>query len=158
MHAETVERMKRPEPYLRGPEAGRTEKDGKLPGENDGYQAAGLPDNHEVSRLVLVMGREGFKHGAVAYVFLQYVHIGIGELGFTADGGQFFRFLFSDLQPKQVTVHGRNLQRICDYIGLRRMPWIRQADRDFRAADETENSEPIITRIEIVDWKRPPEA
>jgi hypothetical protein len=51
-------------------------------------------------------------------------------------------------------VHGRNLLRICDYIGLRRMQWIRQADRDFRAADDVESSEPIITRIEVTDWMR----
>ena len=48
-------------------------------------------------------------------------------------------------------MRGRDLLRIFDYIRLRRLPWIRQADRDFRA------DEPIILKIEIEDWV-PPEA
>ena len=109
--------------------------------------------DNEVSRLVLVMGKDGFRIGEQAYIVFQYVHIGIGQFGFTANG-QVFSFVFSDIQPKLVTVHGRNLLRIFDYISLRRMPWIRQADRDFRAVDGTPDNEPIITRIEVEDWKR----
>jgi hypothetical protein len=30
----------------------------------------------------------------------------------------------------------------------------RHADREFRAGDGVEDSEPIITKIEVVDWKR----
>jgi hypothetical protein len=137
-----------PDAYLRRP---APEKTAMLPGLNDPNKAAGFVDN-EVSRLVLIMGKDGFRIGRMAYVFLQYVHIGLGELGFTADG-QVFRFIFSDLQPKLVTVRGRNLQRICDYVSLRRMQWIRQADRDFRPADQAADDEPIITRIDIEDWK-----
>ena len=48
---------------------------------------------------------------------------------------------------------GRNLQRICDYISLRRLPWIREADRDFKAADGVGSDEPIITKIELTDWQ-----
>ena len=81
---------------------------------------------------MLVMGKDGFRLGGTAYHLIQYVHISIGEFGFTANG-QVFRFLFADLQPKLVTVEGRNLLRMCDQIALKRMPWIRQADRDFRA-------------------------
>ena len=62
--------------------------------------------------------------------------------------------MFADIQPKLVTVHGRNLLRIFDYIGLRRMPWIRQADRDFRAVGGPADNEPIITLIDVQDWKR----
>jgi hypothetical protein len=123
-----------------------------LPGLNTEYKAAGFTDN-EVSRLVLIMGKDGFRLGHHAYITLQYVHIGIGQFGFTANG-QVFSFVFSDIQPKLVTVHGRNLLRIFDYIGLRRMPWIRQTDRDFRAVDGVANNEPIITLIEISDWLR----
>lgn len=153
MHGETVERL-RPEPYVRG-EAARAERDAKLPGLGDPYQAAGHPENGEVSRLVLVMGRDGFKAGGKAYHFLQYVHISLGEFGFW-DDGQHFTFVFSDLQPKLVTVRGRNLLRICDYISLRRMPWIRVADRDFRMSTGVEGEEPIITGIEVTDWVREP--
>jgi hypothetical protein len=137
-----------PESYAR-----RTapEKTALLPSLNDPYRAAGFADN-EVNRLVLVMGKDGFRLGGTAYIFLQYMTIGTGELGFTADG-QFFRFLFADIQPKLVTVYGRNLQRICDSISLRRMQWIRQADRDFRASDGMADDDPIITKIDIRDWK-----
>jgi hypothetical protein len=135
--------------------ASRPEKDVKLPDARDPYQAAGLVENSEISRLVLVMGRDGFKAGGRAYYFLQYVHISMGEFGFW-DDGQFFQFMFSDIEPKLVTVRGRNLLRISDYISLRRMPWIRQADRDFRGSAASD--EPIITRIEVTDWKRKEQA
>jgi hypothetical protein len=144
----------KPDAYVRTLPAARPDKDAKLPGMNDPYQAAGHPENGELSRLVLIMGKDGFKPGATAYYIMQYVHIGLGEFGFDAHG-QFFRFLFSDLQPKLVMVRGRSLLRICDYISLRRMPWIRQADRDFRLADGAVDGEPFITRIEVTDWVRP---
>src|SRR4051794_41370945 len=55
------------------------EKEAKLPAFDDDYVAAGNPEHGEVSRLVLVMGKEGFAAGATAYRFLQYVHISMGE-------------------------------------------------------------------------------
>jgi hypothetical protein len=126
-----------------------------LPALNDPYKAGGFAE-HEVSRLVLVMGRDGFHAGANAYIAFQYVHIGMGQLGFTRDG-QVFSFVFSDIQPKLFTVHGRNVLRIFDQISLRRMPWIREADRDYRQPGAAPDTEPIITRIEVEDWKRPRE-
>lgn len=131
------------------------EKAALLPALNDPYKAGGFADS-DVSRLVLVMGRDGFCIGGHAYIVFQYVHIGMGQLGFTANG-QSFSFVFSDLQPKLVTVHGRNLQRIFDYISLRRMPWIRQADRDFRGGGAAPDNDPFISRIDVEDWKRKPE-
>jgi hypothetical protein len=98
------------------------------------------------------MGKDGFRPGETAYVMLQYVHVGLGQFGFTATG-QRFTLVVSDLQPKLVTVEGRNLLKTFDYIGLRRMPWIRQADRDFRAIGG-EDTEAVITRIVVEDWKR----
>jgi len=137
------------------PDATPAEKAALLPALTDPYAAGGFVEN-EVSRLVLVMGKDGFRIGGSAYIVFQYVHMGIGQLGFTANG-QVFSFVFADLQPKLVTVHGRNLQRIFDYISLRRMPWIRQADRDFRAVGSTPDNEPFISRIDVADWKRPRE-
>lgn len=153
MQDDAIDRL-RPAPYVRG--TPQPEKDAKLPGLGDAYQAAGLPENGELSRLVLVMGAAGFKATNTAYIFLQYVHIGLGEFGFM-DDGQWFRFLWSDLQPKLVTVRGRNLLRIADYIGLRRLPWIRVADRDFRLSGGTVSDEPIITSIALTEWRRSPE-
>ena len=147
-HADKVHAYN-PGGYARGADA--AEKAALLPGLNTKYKAAGTAENNEVSRLVLIMGKDGFRPGGTAYHFIQYVHISMGEFGFTPDG-QAFRFVFSDIQPKLVTVHGRNLLRTCDYIALRRMPWVRQADRDFRAVDAVEDTEPLITRIEVTDW------
>jgi hypothetical protein len=123
-----------------------------LPGPGDPYKAAPSPENTELSRLVLIMGKDGFKPGGTAYIFLQYVHLGSGEFGFDSDG-QFFRFVFSDLAPKRATVRGRNLLNLCDAIAQRRMPWIRQADRDFRSSNGAPGDEPFITRIDVEDWQ-----
>ena len=154
MPGDSVERLLKPEPYARSGEASRAEKDAMWPGLNDPYKAAGGPDSGEVSRLVVVMGKDGFKPGATAYYILQYVHLGLGEFGYAANGEQQFSYLFGDRQPKLLTVRGCELLRICDYIGLRRMPWIRLADRDFRPGDGVPSGEPIITRIEVTDWMR----
>ena len=123
-----------------------------LPGPNDLYQAGGFADS-EVSRLVLVMARKDApKPGWPVYFFLQYMYIGLGELAFT-EKGQVFRFIFSDIQqPKLVTVSGHNLTHICDAIAQRRLEWIRQAGEDFRVP--ASGKEPIITRIEIGDWRQ----
>jgi hypothetical protein len=126
-----------------------TERAAALPGQNDLYKAAGYDDS-ELSRLVLVMGKDGFNIGSTAYVFLQYMYIGTVELGYT-DDGQVFRFVLSDTQPKQVTVWGDNLVQICDQMSLRKLQWIRQADEDFRAP--VSGDDPVITKIEIRDWQ-----
>ena len=140
--------------YLKAAPPEPSDKVPLLPGLNSPYKASSTVDG-EVSRLVVILGKDGFRPGSVAYVTLQYAHIGTGEFSFTGDG-QAFSFLFSDLQPKLMTVHGRNLLRMYHHIGLRRMAWIRQTDRDFRLVGE-EADEPVITRIEISDWKRPTE-
>ena len=104
MPGEHVIEEYRPDAYARTA-ASRPDRDAMLPALTDPYKAAGTADNGEVSRLVLIMGKDGFKPGATAYYLMQYVHIGLGEFGFDADG-QIFRFVFSDIQPKLVTVPG----------------------------------------------------
>jgi len=143
-----LERLASAEPFTRRI---APEKAAALPEPSDPYKAFGFVEN-EVNRLVLMMGKDGFKIGAVAYHFLQYTYIGRGEMGFD-EAGQFFRFLYCDLDPKLVTVYGRNLLRICDQISQRRMPWIREADRNFKPPADMPGDEPVITRIEITDWK-----
>jgi hypothetical protein len=141
-----LDTFRKPESYARRFAPERT---AALPGLNDLYKAAGYADS-EMNRLVLVMGKDGFRIGGTAYVFLQYMYIGTVELGFTA-GGQVFRFVLSDIQPRLVTVYGDNLTHICDQISQRRMQWIREADADFTAP--VSGDDPIITRIEIRDWQ-----
>jgi hypothetical protein len=121
-----------------------------LPDLNSPYKAAGTADNGEVSRLVVIFGKDRFRVGQTAYVAFQYTDVGRGECDIT-EGGHCFRFPFHDpLEPKLLIVRGRNLLRIFDYIGLRRLPWIRQAERDVRLGDD----EPVITWIDIQD-RRP---
>jgi hypothetical protein len=138
-----------PDSYLR---RGVAERSAALPATGDPYKAAGSVDSGELCRLVLILGKDGFKAGGKAYVFLQYVHLGSGEFGFGA-GEQVFRFVISDLAPKLVTVRGRNLLQLADAIAQRRLAWIRQADRDFMPPDGALGDEPFITHIGVEDWQ-----
>jgi hypothetical protein len=147
-----------PRPFARQPVGARPEKKSRWPGldEEDSdprnYKAASDAENSEVARLVVMMGKDGFKPGATAYYGFQYVHIDDFEFGFTDDGDHWFAFLFSGRHPRQLLVIGRNLDRICDLIALRRIAWIRQADRDFGPEDGVAQEVPIITRISVDDW------
>jgi hypothetical protein len=141
-----LDAFRKPDSYAR---RFATERAAPLPGMNDLYQAAGYADA-ETNRLVLVMGKDGFGIGGTAYVFLPYMYIGAVELGFTAEG-QVFRFVSSEFQPRLVTVHGHYLTQLCDQISMRRLHWIRQADEDFKAP--VSGGEPVITKIEIRDWR-----
>ena len=115
-----------------------------LPNDRDPYKAAGTQSNASLTRFCCIMGEEGFRPGGVAYRFFQYVHLDSDtDFGFTKDG-QIMTLRFAGLRPVTVTVRGRNLLRICDYIHLHRLPWIRVADRDF-----AEGSKEIITSIEV---------
>jgi hypothetical protein len=117
-----------------------------LPGYRDKYKAAAMPSNDSLTRLCCIMGKEGFQPGGKAYRFFQYVHLDSDtDFGFTKDG-QVITLRFAGMKTVLVIVHGRNLLRICDYIHLHRMPWIRVADRDF-ATGQNE----IITGIEIIE-------
>jgi hypothetical protein len=117
-----------------------------LPGYGDPYKAAAPPSNEGLTRLCCIMGKEGFQPGGKAYRFFQYVHLDSDtDLGFTKDG-QAITLRFAGMNPVLVIIRGRNLLRICDYIHLHRMPWIRVADRDF-----AEGQKEIITAIEIVE-------
>jgi hypothetical protein len=142
----------RPEPYLRRtPEAPRpVEGESLWPSLADPYRAAGSPDNHEIPRLVVVMGRDRFKPGGgPAYYPLQYSALGCGEIGFDADG-QWFRFPFNEPGRRLLLeAHGRGILRIADYISLHRCPWIRLADRDFRTGDGAAGDDPIFTRVKV---------
>jgi hypothetical protein len=143
-----------PKPFLRTVEPGKTtaaraEEPPLWPSFTDPYKAAGTADNDGLTALVAVLGKDAAKPGSFAYRIFQYVHIDEGGGGITPGGEQWFVFLFSGRRPKVLTVYGRNVQRICDYIARHRMPWIRVADRDFRPGDGADGDTPIITRITI---------
>jgi hypothetical protein len=125
-----------------------------LPDVGSDYKAAAVQNNGGLARLACVMGRKGFQPGGKAYRVFQYMHLDSdADFSFTKDG-QEMTFRFVGLTPVEITVRGRNLLRIFDYIQLHRIAWIREADRDFVAGDETARNTPIITSIGIEDVTR----
>jgi hypothetical protein len=113
--------------------------------------AAGALAAQELPRLVVAMGKEGFKPGATAFYTLQYFHMGLGEFGYD-DDGQWFRFPFH--QPKGgklLLARGRNIMGCANAISLHRLPWIRMADRDLRPAGGGSDDTPIFTKIEVTE-------
>jgi hypothetical protein len=145
-----LERTRRAGPSPADPSPRAADEEAMLPAAGDPYKAASFPANRSLTRLVLVMGKEGFQQGGKAYLFFQYVHLDSDtDFAFTREG-QIFTLRFAGIKPAQMVVRGRNLLRICDYIHLHRMPWIRMADRDFTTADGVSDKEPIITNIQVV--------
>lgn len=59
--------------------------------------------------------------------------------------GNSFTFLFSGARLWELTVEGRNLWRMFDYISLSRWPFIRVATRDFDQDGE------VVTAVRIKD-------
>lgn len=125
--------------------------DAALPSYADDYKAAAVQSNDSLTRLCCVMGREGFQPGGKAYRFFQYVHLDSDtDLQYSKDG-QIVTLRFAGSKPVVITMRGRNLLRVCDYIHLHRIAWVRVADRDFTSADPGDHNRPIITAISIVE-------
>ena len=130
--------------------AARKEWEPAWPGIADPYRAAATPENDAIARLVVVMGRDRFKPGdQPAYYTLPYHDMGTGEYGVGKDF-QWFRIPFYESgRCRLLKAQGRSILRICDYISLSRMPWIRLADRDFRPGDGADADTPIFTHISV---------
>ena len=125
------------------------ESESLLPDERSDYKAASMPSNRGLVRLACVMGRAGFQPGGKAYRVFQYMHLD-SDAGFSfVKDGQEMVFRFVGLTPVEITVRGRNLLRIFDYIQLHRIAWIREADRDFVGDDAAARNMPIINSIAI---------
>ncbi len=71
----------------------------------------------------------------------QFAHLGYQEYD---PGNTWFIIEFNEPEKWKLTVRGRNLWAIYNYIAQHRLEWIREADRDF-AGDR----EAIITGIAI---------
>jgi hypothetical protein len=126
-----------------------------LPAAGDPYRAAAMPAPDTLTRLCCIMGQEGFQKGGKAYRYFQYVHLDSDtDLGFTGQG-QVITLRFAGSKLVELRILGRNLLAICEYIHLHRMPWIRVADRDFRAADGEPGNKPVITEIRIEEVAPP---
>lgn len=103
------------------------------------YQAHARPSNKPVQSIHCLLGKEGVRS-------FQYVHLDSDSQFRVTNGGQVIVVRFAGLKSVQVTIRGRNLWRLYDYLHQHRMPWVMRADRDF-AADK----EPIITAIDFED-------
>jgi hypothetical protein len=75
----------------------------------------------------------------------QFAHMGYQEFD---PGNTWFIIEFNEPEKWRLTVRGRNLWAIYNYIAQHRLAWIREADRDFAGDGET-----IVTAIEIVAVK-----
>jgi hypothetical protein len=131
--------------------------DAGLPASGDPYKAAGTPDQHALTRLCCIMGREGFQKGGKAYRYFQYVHLDSDtDLGFTGQD-QVITLRFAGSKLVEVKIFGRNLLAMCDAIHQHRLPWIRVGDRDFRSPDGVPDHKPFITEIRIQEVGQPVE-
>ena len=101
------------------------------------YLAHARASNKPVQALHCVLGKDGVRS-------FQYVHLDSDSQFRRTSSGQAILIRFAGIKAVQVTIRGRNLWRLFDYLHQHRMPWIRLADRDFSG-----DQEPIITAIEI---------
>lgn len=159
MHAEKVARIEsrlNPDDFgNKNGDSGASGDEADLPGEKTPYQAMALQANHEITSLIVIMGKDGWLPGGTAYHSLDYMHMGHGTFGFIANGEQEFWFPFADpVEPVGLRVRGRNVLKAFRLISLKRMPWIRMKDegRDFQAGEAANDRTPVITRIEVKPW------
>src|SRR5581483_10376329 len=113
------------------------ESDNELPDLAEGYQAHARATNKPVYSLHCVLGNEGVRS-------FQYIHLDSLSRFETAGEGQVITIRFAGEKSWEVTIRGRNLWRLYDYLHQHRMPWIIRADRDFSA-----DKEPIIVAVDI---------
>jgi hypothetical protein len=111
--------------------------DTELPDLAAGYQAHARPSNRPVYSLHCVRGKQGVQS-------FQYVHLDSASKFEADDRGHVLSLRFCGSRHWEITIRGRNLWRLYDYIHQHRMPWVQQADRDF-AADK----EPIVSAISV---------
>ncbi len=130
------------------------EGDALLPGWDSPYKAAAHPDHHALVRFVCIMGKDSYRPGGTPWRFFQYVHKDSNTGLSLGDQGHVMTLRFIGSAPTKIIVKGPNLLRICDYIHLHRIAWIRVCDpeRDFVFLEEARGKKTeIITSIKIID-------
>jgi hypothetical protein len=114
-----------------------------LPDPSKGYEPCARPSHSPLYTLHCILGPDGYRS-------FQYVHLD-SDSSLSADGkGQVIRLRFCGSKTVAVSIRGRNLWRLYDYIHQHRMAWVMRVDRDFATGNE-----PVITAIDIEDVKEP---
>jgi hypothetical protein len=101
------------------------------------YQAHARPANKPVYTLHCCLGKDGYRS-------FQYVHLDSDSSFQTTSAGHVVTLRFAGTHVMQVTIRGRNLRGLYDYLHQHRIPWVMRADRDL-----AEEQEAIVTTIEI---------
>jgi hypothetical protein len=127
------------------PESKETETDNELPDASAPYEAHARPSNKPVYTLHCCLGKEGYQS-------FQYVHLDSGSVFHRGPNGHEIVVRFAGTKTVQVTISGRNLWRLYDYLHQHRLPWVMRADRDFAGPDDKQS---VITAIEIAEVEEP---
>lgn len=118
------------------------------------YKAFGRPSTGMLPRFFVFFGKKGYGPGNKAVKQFQYLSLesdgGVSDgcgFGFSPTG-QEFSIKLAGSRLWKLTVRGRNLWEIYDYLTLHRLPWIRVADRDFPDGGEAAKK-PIILSADL---------
>ncbi len=112
-----------------------------LPDPSRGYEPFSRPSHHPLYSLHCVLGRDGYRS-------FQYMHLD-SDSSLSVDGqGQVIRLRFYGSKNFAVTVRGRNLWRLYDFIHQHRISFIMAVDR---GRDFAEDNEPVVTSIDIAE-------
>jgi hypothetical protein len=112
-----------------------TDEDSGLPSLREGeYQAFARPSNKPIYDIHFVDPKGEVRS-------YQYVHLD-SDSRFTAER---ITLRFLGMEPAKVTIAGRNLWRLYDYIHQHRMTWVMTAARDFAT-----DGQPIVTDISFM--------
>lgn len=107
-----------------------------LPNGEMPYKAYSRPAEKPVYTLHCCLGKDGYRS-------FQYVHLD-SESKFEFGPSQIIRIRFAGSRTTQLTLRGRNLNLLFDYLHQHRVRWIMVADRDFAA-----DVEAVITELKI---------
>lgn len=118
-----------------------------LPDPSRGYEPYSRPSNKPLYTLHCVLGRDGYRS-------FQYVHLDSDGSLSVDERGHVVQLRFCGSKTMAVTIRGRNLWRLYDYLHQHRIAWVMRVDR---GRDFAQDSEPVVNSIDIEEV-RPPAA
>ena len=97
--------------------------------------------NKALYTLHCALGKDGFRS-------FQYAHLDSDSEFRIEPGGHVLTLRFAGFRTTKVTIRGRNLWQLYDYLHQHRIPWIMRADRDF---PDGAGKQPLISTIEFAE-------